>query len=138
MSIPITRTASCACGHLAITTKGEPELVSSCSCTDCQKRTGSAFGVTAFFNTSQFELVSGQPKVFNRGSASGRTLAMNFCPECGTTLFWNLEAYPGRVVVAAGCFADPSFPAPVRHVWAKRKHHWVEFPECIQLHPENP
>ncbi len=138
MATPKQRTASCACGDLQLTATGEPERVSSCSCTDCQKRTGSVFGVTAFFNSDQVQLVSGEPKTFKRGSDAGRTLSMKFCPECGTTVFWSLEEYPGRVVVAVGCFADPQFPAPERNVWAKNKHHWVKFPNSVKLHDEAP
>ena len=138
MPTPLRRTARCACGHLQVATTGEPERVSSCSCTDCQRRTGSAFGVTAFFKADHVELVSGQPKVFKRGADSGNSLSMNFCPDCGTTLYWTLEDHPGRVVVAVGCFADPGFPAPERHVWAKRKHHWVQFPAECTLYDEAP
>ncbi len=138
MSTPIKRTASCACGHLQVATTGEPERVSSCSCTDCQKRTGSVFGVTSFFKADQVEPVSGSPKIFKRGADSGNTLSMNFCPDCGTTLYWTLAAAPGRIIIAVGCFADPQFPQPERHVWAKRKHHWVRFPPECTLYDEAP
>ncbi|MEM8647888.1 MAG: GFA family protein [Pseudomonadota bacterium] len=138
MSTLIKRIASCACGDLQVAATGEPERVSSCSCTDCQKRTGSVFGVTSFFQADQVEFVSGTPKTFRRGADSGNTLSMNFCPECGTTLYWTLEAAPGRIVIAVGCFADPEFPQPERHVWAKRKHHWVSLPDDCILYDEAP
>ncbi len=138
MTQNLERTARCACGKLELATTGDPERVSSCSCTDCQRRTGSVFGVTAFFADHQVSVVSGSTKTFTRGSDSGRTLTMNFCPECGTTMFWHLAEHPGRVVVAVGCFADPNFPAPERNVFAKNKHHWVQFPSTIKLYPEAP
>ncbi len=138
MSLSKTRTATCACGHLQVIATGDPDRVSSCSCTDCQKRTGSAFGVTAFFKSENVELVSGEPKTFKRTADSGNTLSMSFCPNCGTTLMWHLADHPGRTVVAVGCFADPSFPAPERNVWAKHKHHWVEFPAGVKLYDEAP
>ena len=138
MSQPKVRTASCACGSLQLTATGDPERVSSCSCTDCQKRTGSVFGVTAFFIADQIKLVSGEPKTFKRVSDAGRTLSMNFCPQCGTTLFWGLEDYPGQIIVAVGCFTDPQFPAPERNVFAKNKHHWVQFPSSVKLYDEAP
>lgn len=131
-----TRTAACACGALTITLKGEPELVSSCSCLECQKRTGSVFGVSAFFQKDQIGSTTGTPGVFKRGSDAGRTLAMNFCPDCGTTVYWELDMAPNHVAVAVGCFADPDFPSPTRTVWHSRKHHWVEFPDHFQKHAE--
>lgn len=138
MSSAKQRTASCACDGLKILATGDPARVSSCSCTDCQRRTGSVFGVTAFFEEHQVSLVSGEPKTFTRSADSGNTLDMNFCPSCGTTLFWTLADHPGIVVLAVGCFADPHFPAPERNVWAKNKHHWVEFPAHIRLYDEAP
>ncbi len=138
MSLSTKRIASCACGDLQVATTGEPEKVSSCSCTDCQRRTGSVFGVTSFFSADQVEFVSGAPRVFERGADSGNALSMNFCPKCGTTLYWTLKDFPGRIVIAVGCFADPEFPQPERHVWAKRKHHWVQFPDGCSLYDEAP
>lgn len=132
------RTASCACGDLKISASGDPERISSCSCIDCQRRTGSVFGVTAFFQEDQINLMSGDPKTFTRTADSGNVLDMNFCPTCGTTLFWTLAEHPGRVVIAVGCFADPRFPAPERHVWAKHKHYWMEFPAQVNLYDEGP
>lgn len=126
-----TKTAVCACGQLSITLKGEPKRVSSCSCLDCQKRTGSVFGVTAFYLKKQIESVDGEAKLFHRTADSGRDLSMRFCPECGTTLYWELGMAPGQISVAVGCFADPDFPAPERTVFHSRKHHWVEFPDTF-------
>ena len=122
------RTATCACGQLSISLRGEPQRVSSCSCLECQTRTGSVFGVTAFFLKEQIEQVEGKAKLFGRTADSGRDLSMRFCPDCGTTVYWELEMAPGQISVAVGCFADPDFPAPERTVFHSRKHHWVAFP----------
>ncbi len=54
---------------------------------------------------------------------------MEFCPECGTTVFWERANLPGMVTMAVGCFADPRFPPPVRTVWTESKHDWLGFPE---------
>jgi hypothetical protein len=45
-----TRAAACACGQLRATCEGEPERVSLCNCTQCQKRTGSVYSVHAYFD----------------------------------------------------------------------------------------
>ena len=44
-----SRVATCACGQLQVTCRGEPRKVSLCHCLDCQKRTGSAYGIAAFY-----------------------------------------------------------------------------------------
>jgi hypothetical protein len=45
----LTRTGTCACGQLRVTCKGDPVMVSQCHCLDCQKRTGSTYGIGSFF-----------------------------------------------------------------------------------------
>jgi len=57
------RTASCLCGDLRITAEGDPARVNMCSCMECQRRSGSAFQIGAFF--------SGQPDHLDRGRVHG-------------------------------------------------------------------
>jgi hypothetical protein len=131
--MPHQRTASCACGQLSIDVEGEPAFVASCNCLQCQKRTGSVFGVSAYFPNDQVQAPRGQHKSFRRSSDAGRALETGFCPDCGSTLFWRAEAFPDLVGLAVGCFADPGFPAPSRAVWGAHKHPWVSFPADIPL-----
>ncbi|TIW65491.1 MAG: aldehyde-activating protein, partial [Mesorhizobium sp.] len=51
-----SRIASCACGQLQIRCQREPDIVSLCHCLDCQRRTGSPFGVAAFFDAATTEI----------------------------------------------------------------------------------
>jgi hypothetical protein len=118
------RTASCACGQLKISCAGEPQLVAQCHCLDCQRRTGSVFGIAAFFARDRVK-AEGDAKTFRRSSHSGHTVTFHFCPECGSSVFWEPERKPDAIAVAVGCFADPGFPAPTRVAWAERKHGWV-------------
>jgi len=120
----VTRIASCACGQLTALCQGEPARVSLCHCRDCQKRTGSAFGVAAFFGRADVQ-PSGESRRFTRGSDSGFDIAFHFCPRCGTTVFWEPSRKPDMIAVAVGAFADPAFPAPVQAVYEAQRHPWV-------------
>ena len=42
----------CVCGGVRYRTTGNPQRVSACACRWCQKRTGSAFGLTVYFKES--------------------------------------------------------------------------------------
>jgi len=121
-----TRTASCSCGQLSISCRGEPQLVSLCHCRACQKRTGSAYGIAAFFERGATE-ARGRAGLYTRPSDSGHAVAFHFCPDCGSTVFWEPERKPDMIAVAVGCFADPSFPAPTQSVWDDQRHPWVTF-----------
>jgi hypothetical protein len=121
-----TRTASCACQQLRITCLGEPQKISLCHCLDCQRRTGSTYGIAAFFLRKDAK-AEGREKSYTRTSDSGRAITFHFCPDCGSTVFWEPERKPEAIAVAVGSFADPSFPAPTQSVWNERRHPWVTF-----------
>ncbi len=125
-----TRTATCVCGQLRAICEGDPPRVSLCNCTHCQRRTVSPYGVGAYFEQEQVT-IEGVFKRFRRSSDAGRSVDMAFCPDCGSTVFWELEMMPGRIAVAAGAFADPDFPAPQVAVWTENKYRWVPLPEGV-------
>ena len=120
----ITRTASCACGQLKVVCEGDPLLVGQCHCRSCQRRTGSAFGLAAFFPTEQIT-VSGESAEYVQVGGSGKNIRQHFCQTCGSTVYWFPEKLPGRVAVAVGAFADPDFPPPDKSVFEETKHPWV-------------
>jgi hypothetical protein len=132
------RSAACACGDLRITLDGDPELVSTCCCQQCQRRTGSFFGATAFFREERIAAVDGESHVYRRTGESGHPLDFHFCPTCGSTVFWYPQARPGLVAVAAGAFADPDFPSPQRMIWTEHRHPWVLTPDGLALHERAP
>ena len=83
----MTRIAHCCCGSLRTEATGEPAFVGACHCTECQRRTGSPFGVSTYFPKDQVR-TEGRSKVYPRGSDSGRKIEFHFCPHCGSTVFW--------------------------------------------------
>jgi hypothetical protein len=122
------RTATCACRRLRAITEGEPDRVLACNCIECQKRTGSVFGVSAYFHRSKLVGVEGERRSFIRTTEAGLRLETEFCPSCGTSVLWRTSALPEHVAVAVGCFGDPGFPAPSSVAWLSAKHGWVAFP----------
>lgn len=130
------RTAHCTCGQLAITLEGEPILVVACNCTNCQRKSGSVFNVVSTFNNTQVLSTKGNFNTFELAAGSGRKGTINFCPNCGVSVYWKTEIYSDECTsVAVGCFADPAFPAPTVSLWNESKHNWVAFPEgmpCLE------
>jgi hypothetical protein len=120
----IQRTAACACGQLTVACRGEPLKVSLCHCRECQRRSGGPFGVAAFFPRDAVS-ADGEAREYRRGSDSGFDLVFRFCPDCGSTVWWEALRTPGRIAVAAGAFADPGFPAPTQAVYGERRHAWI-------------
>jgi hypothetical protein len=125
----MTRIARCCCGALRVEATGEP-LIGVCHCTECQRRTGSAFGVATFFSKDQVR-TEGPSKVYARRGDSGRKVEFHFCPDCGASVFWYAEFRPDHIGVALGAFADPSMPWPAASLWEATRHPWVNFDHPI-------
>jgi len=130
--------AACACGGLRMRLRGGPEYVSSCACQACQRRTGAPFGVTAYYAQEQVAGQSGQPRTWRRIAESGNALVYRFCGDCGSTLWWDAEARPGKVCVAVGTFADKAYPPPQRMIWTDYKADWVRPAAGVPEYPRAP
>jgi hypothetical protein len=102
-------------------------MVSLCHCLACQKRTGSTYGLGAFFARAQVK-PSGATTAYTRTGDSGHDVTFHFCPSCGSTVYWEPARRPDIVAVAVGAFADPSFPAPTQAVHDVHRHEWVVVP----------
>jgi hypothetical protein len=131
-----TREAVCACGDLRLTLEGEPILVSSCCCTRCQRRTGSFFGVTVYFQPAQMVAREGAESTFRRPEA---TTTFHFCPRCGSNLWWAPDDPDEDVIgVAGGAFADAGLPSPERMVFTAHKHPYVRPPPGVATYAGRP
>jgi hypothetical protein len=127
----MNRIAHCCCGSLRAVVTGEPELVAACHCMECQRRTGSPFGVSTYFLKEQVR-TEGLNKVYERRSDSGRKVEFRFCPNCGSTVFWHAEFGPHLVGIAFGAFADPSMPWPTHSAWETTGHPWVTLDHVLR------
>ena len=123
--------ARCSCGALTLALPGPSRVVVACHCLDCQRRTGAPFGVGAFYPADAVA-VSGTAKEFVRDAASGGKVRNYFCPSCGSTLYWSADNLPALIGVAVGALADPKSPAPVKSVFERSKHHWVDIEGVVE------
>jgi hypothetical protein len=125
------RIAQCHCGSLRAKTSGEPVLVNICHCRACQRRTGALAGSGAIFEKTRVT-IEGNSKVFERDAQEGRKIRFHFCPNCGTSLYWDGDLRPDWYVVAVGAFANPEFPPPSVSIYEETKHRWMRLPDGIK------
>ena len=128
--------AHCCCGSLRAQTRGEPAAVGACFCEECQRRTGSIFGVSSYWRREMVEL-SGAAERYVRDAQEGYKVALYFCPKCGSTVYWEGDRGPGWLGIAAGAFFDPDFPAPTISVWERSRPGWISLPTADHC-PQNP
>jgi hypothetical protein len=122
-----SRVASCSCGQLQYRCEGEPWRVVICHCLECQKRTGSAFGLQANFARDQVVPLKGVARTFPRVADSGRTITFHFCPNCGSSVVLEWSEDTDRIGVTVGSFAEPDFLPPVRSIYESRMHPRIVF-----------
>jgi hypothetical protein len=122
----------CLCGAVRYRVTDEPYLAGVCHCTLCKRRTGSAFGVAAYFDASAVQIKSGALKTYEyRSDENNRWLKLEFCLTCGTTVSWTAELFPSARGIAVGTFDDPTWIKPAAHFWTRSAMHWMAFPADV-------
>ncbi|MAM61554.1 GFA family protein [Maritimibacter sp. UBA3975] len=116
----------CQCGGVRYRTTGQPHRTGVCHCRFCQTRTGSAFGVSVYFDADQVEILSGDLKDYSFTTDGGRRFTTRFCKTCGTSVFWTLELFDDAIAVAGGTFDPPTFWFDVgREIFTRSKAPFV-------------
>ena len=130
------RTGGCQCGRVRYRITAEPYMLVACHCKECQRQSGSAFGLSMMVPQDAVAL-EGELKMFERSSDSGRPLKCFFCASCGTRIY-HQPAYAPVVNIRAGTLDDTSRLEPTMHAWVSRKQPWFTIPEGVVTHDEQP
>jgi hypothetical protein len=96
------RTGGCQCGEIRYVLSAAPLTLYVCHCRDCQKQSASGFGMSMPVPREAFRLVEGEPKLWRRIAASGRTVTCASCPNCGTRIYHAPERNPAIVNMKPG------------------------------------
>jgi hypothetical protein len=116
---------------------GEPLALVACHCKECQRQSGSAFGMSLIVPQASFT-VDGELTMFERRADSGRTLRCFFCPECGTRIYHQPTYAAGVVNIKAGTLDDTASLEPQLHTWVDCKQQWTVIPAGAPTHPTQP
>ena len=132
------QTGGCQCGALRYTLASAPLVIYCCHCTECQKQSSSAFGISVRVDARTVTL-AGKTSVFTRQSVSD-TMECHFCGTCGSRLFHRRPAYGHLMNIKGGTFDDTSWLHPAGHIWTRSKQPWVTLPAdtlTYDAQPEN-
>jgi hypothetical protein len=116
----------CQCGAIRYRVTGAPLTLYACHCTECQKQSASAFGLSLWVKRSDLEIVSGEPHHWERLADSGNTTRCAFCPDCGSRLYHEPSDDPGIYSLKGGSLDDIASLTPVGHIWVRSKQPWVD------------
>lgn len=118
----------CLCGAVRYTVNQTMRFRPyACHCTDCQTRSGSAFGIQQSVLAGDLavdgELIRGE-----HVQPSGAIAGIYACARCLTRIYTDNDRRPGIVNLRAGTL-DSSFTlVPAAHLWTASKLPWVMIP----------
>ena len=100
---------TCLCGQVTFDVR-EPEALSFCHCTRCQRWSGGASSASVEVEGANFEVTAGQELIrhFTEEGFSG----VGFCSNCGSSLY---AFDDGKYYVSAGTVPGLELAAPVPH-----------------------
>jgi len=129
MGVPYT--GGCQCGQIRYELQAEPLTIYACHCSECQKQSSSAFGMSMPVPRAAVVVVLGQPKEWTRRSESGREVTCLFCRDCGTRLFHNPARNPKITNLKPGTLDETSWLQPVGNLWTRSAQRWVHISEHL-------
>ena len=122
-------TGGCLCGAVRYTVRQTMRFQSYvCHCTDCQTRSGSAFGIELSVLTGDLE-VSGALLKGEHVQPSGAVAGIYACEKCLTRIYTDNDRRPGIANLRAGTLDNSQALAPATHLWVSSKLPWVVIPE---------
>lgn len=137
-TLPLT--GGCPCGAVRFEVTALPLMLYTCHCTECQRWSGSAFGMSMPVTAASFTLTRGQPKPWRRVGSSGVQSTYWFCSDCGGRSYGQRSARPDIIVIRAGTLDDTSWLRPIAHVYMRSAQPWEKFggdAECFEIMPED-
>ena len=138
--MPAPYTGGCQCGSVRYELMAEPVRLVACHCKECQRQSGSAFGMSMMVKKDSFH-VTGATKQFTRIADSGAENTGVFCPECGVRIFHIPRYVEGMLVLKPGTLDDTSWLRPAYFVWMKSAQGWVPVPDgvkTLETQPNDP
>lgn len=136
MKLPLT--GGCQCGALRYEIRAEPLSLYVCHCTECQRQSGAAFGMSLMVPRPALVYTKGMPRRWARTADSGRTIESDVCDGCGVRPV-NYPTTNDKVsIVKPGTLDDTRWLHPVGHIWTKSAQSWLAIPKDSVIHEGHP
>ena len=116
----------CHCGQITFAAEVDPDALTICHCTDCQRLSGSAFRANIRAAAEHFTLLSGAPKTYVKTAESGNPRLQAFCGTCGTPLYACSPDNPQSYSIRAGSIVQFAALTPHQQIWHRSALGWVD------------
>ena len=132
----------CQCGRIRYRLHARSRVLYVCHCTDCQKQSASAFGMSLMMDADQVEFVRGKDSLrsWDTRGDDGAIKRCYFCPACGTRLMHGSDNPGEAVSIKAGSLDDTRELRPLAHIWLQSAQPWVDIDReqylCFDAEPD--
>ena len=126
-----TLIGGCVCGAVRYRLKpGFRMKPYACHCTDCQKRTGSAFSIHMLVMLSDLA-IEGETDKGSYVQPSGAKTEQIGCTKCKGRIYAQNAARPDFAGLRVGTLDENRDLSPAAHLWVRSKQPWVILPDDV-------
>jgi hypothetical protein len=141
MSEAFEQSGGCHCGALRYRITAPPLRTYLCHCTDCQRLSGSAFGIGVVVCEDSFSL-NGSPRIVQRVLGSGKIGHRWTCSACGVWICGGPRMHPNtgvvQRIVRGGTLDETKWLKPTMHMWTRSAQPWFVFPQGATIYETAP
>ena len=127
-------TGRCDCGAVHYDVDGPFAYALNCHCSECRRRTGSAFKPFAGIARDKLRITQGEADLAILGTAENNNTS---CARCGTLLF-SVVQDGARVHVTLGTIEGDPGIRPRAHIFVGSKAAWFEITDDLPQFVEFP
>jgi len=120
----MTYSGGCQCNDIRFKFSTDPIVAYTCHCTECQKQSQSAFGISVWFPRNDFQLFSGETAFWKTKADSGNDKLCAYCPRCGCRIYHANSEESDILSVKGGALDDIRNIKPVAHIWIRSALDW--------------
>ena len=133
----------CQCGKIRYRLSHKPQILYVCHCSDCQKQSASAFGMSLIVQSQHVEFIEGAESMrsWDTTGEDGAIKRCHFCPNCGTRIMHGSDVPGQSVSIKAGSLDNTEDLQPSAHIWLQSAQPWLaidrEHVLCFETEPED-
>lgn len=143
MNVESETTGGCQCGAVRYRLTGAARMLYVCHCTDCQKQSSSAFGMSLIVEHAALEFTRGAEllKSWDTRGDDGEIKRCAFCPACGTRIYHASEYDDEPISIKAGSLDDTGNLEPIAQIWLASAQPWISIDRqrfrCFEGEPDD-
>lgn len=114
---------SCLCGAIRFEFDFPSKWCAHCYCAMCRKAHGAGFVTWIGVEAKNFRITAGEQSLVTYQSSA--KAVRKFCGQCGSSMFFESEKWPGEVHVALACVDTAVDREAKGNAFTDDKAHWV-------------